>query len=382
MKRMIATMVLLAASAGSATAQATNGAAREAMAGMPESQAVLYVNARRITNEVLPRVVPAAKYQGAFDQAKTMANVDLRAVEYVLAGMRLTGDATSEVVPVEFGVVVKGGFNADALLSMARMAGQGKYRQETRGSKTINFFKVNSDDEKKNALPDGGFVAAPKPGSKFPSELAAVALDADSLLVGTAAYVAAALDARENTGGRVKAELVDLAMRNPDALVSLAGDMPPSVSKYLDAANNKGAANSFINDETKRLLDSVRQFQFSVNMTPAQYGTQTILRTDTPENARAISGLVATGLRAIEDEMSKAAAKRRAPTPGNEARALAILRSFVNTARDNELLLSVDVPQDTIASLVRENFAPAEPAKKSVARATPRRAPATRRRRG
>ncbi|MDT7542345.1 MAG: hypothetical protein QOE33_2249 [Acidobacteriota bacterium] len=380
MRRLIATITLVIASAVVATAQAPANAAREDLSSLPESQAVLFVNTRRITNEVMPRVVPAARYQGAFDEAKKMANIDLRQIDYVLVGVRLTDAPASGTIPVEFGLVVKGGFNADALLSFVRMSQQGQYRDETHAGKTITIFKTDFDngDKKKNAVTTDG----PKSKDGLPSEMGAVSLGADSLLIGTPAYVAAALDARGGAGTRIKSDLVELALKDNDALVSFAGDMPPSLSKYLNSPAGGGMMGDLFNDEMKRLIDSVRQIQISLNMNPAQFGAQTTLRTDTPENARAISGLVTAGVSYAEAEARKEAAKRKGPPSPMEAHALDLIRSLTNTVRDNELLLGISLPQNTVASAMREMFAPAPSpaAKKSATRTTTRtrRAPARR----
>lgn len=389
MRRLIATIALVVASATFASAQAPANA-REDLSGLPESQGVLVVNTRRITNEVMPRVMPASKYADAFDIAKKMANVDLRQVDYVLVGVRLTGEPAAAPVPFEFGLIVKGGFNADALLSFVRMSQQGQYREETHAGKSLTIFKMDfGGDKKKDEDKDvkDASAGAPKAKDPFPSEVAAVSLGADALLIGTPAYVAATLDARGGAGTRVKPELVELALKDDAALVSFAGDMPPNVSKYLDPPDGGGGMlRGMINDEMRRLIDSVRQFQLSLNMNPAQFGLQTILRTDTPENARAISGFVTTGVNLAETEARKDAAARkgrRGPSP-MEAHMLALIKSLTNNVRDNELLLTVSVPQEMVASAVRDMFsigpAPKRPATRTT---TPtRRGRASARRRG
>jgi hypothetical protein len=381
MKRLITIIALALASAASAWAQAPSASAREDLSGFPESQAVLYVNTRRITNEVMPKMMPAASYQSSFDEAKRMANIDLRQIDYVLAGMRLTNTPSSGTVPAEFGLVVRGGFNADALLSFVRMSQQGLYRDETHAGKTVTVFKINFDnDGDKNK--DAAASDAPQKKDELPSEIAAVSLGADTLLVGTPAYVAAALDARGGAGGRVNAALVDLALANPDALVSVAGDLPPSVSKYLGTPGSGAMMGDLFNDEIKRLIDSVRQVQLSLNMNGAQFGAQITLRTDTPENARAISGFVATGVNAAEAEARKDAAAHKGRVAPTQEHLLTLLRSLTNNVRDNELLVSVSLPQTTAASYVRQMFAHAEPAtaKKPAARTTTRRGRAPARR--
>ncbi|MFL6230805.1 MAG: hypothetical protein ACJ741_18685 [Pyrinomonadaceae bacterium] len=374
MRRLIATVALVIASSSLVWAQAPVASAREDLSSLPESQAVLYVNTRRITNEVMPRVMPAARYASAFDEAKRMANVDLRQIDYVLAGMRLTDKPSSGTVPAEFGLIVRGGFNADALLSFVRLSQPGLYRDETHAGKMVTIFKIDFDpaDKNKDENKDVNVQAADAPKSKdeLPSEIAAVSLGADSLLVGTPAYVAAALDARGGAGVRVKSELIDLALANPDALVSIAGDLPPSVSKYLDSPGNGAMMGDLFNDEVKRLIDSVRQVQLSLNMNAAQFGAQLTLRTDTPENARAISGFITTGVNAVEADARKDAAAHKGRVAPTQDQLLALIRSLTNTVRDNELLVSVNLPQTTAAGYLRQMFAEPTPAKKTAARRT------------
>ena len=373
MKNLIAVLLLLAG-APLAAAQVPNAAAREALASLPESQGVLFVNARRITAEALPRVVPAARLRAAFDDTKKQTTIDLREIDFVVVGARFGGDAAHPSVP-DFGVVIRGGFNADAMLSFFRMGVPGKFREERRGGKTVTVFKLDYDGEgKKGAAPDSAAAAtaspAPAPDAlALPSEIAAVSLDADSVLIGTPAYVASAIDARAEGGPRIGNDLVELALRDPDALVSLAATLPASLSKYLDS--DKGAANAFLNDEMKRLLDSVRHVQASLNMTPARFGFQTVLRTDTPEDARAISGLVGVGVSSLEGEMAKKAGARRARQTADDRRLLELLRSITNVVADSDVTLGVGISQGTVAGFVSDMTGPPAkaPAKRPARRA-------------
>jgi hypothetical protein len=360
MKNLIAVLLLLVASS-LAPAQTPSAEAREALASLPESQGVLFVNARRITNEALPLVVPAAKLRAAFDDTKKQTTVDLREIDFVVVGVRFAGDPARPSTP-DFGVVVRGGFNADAMLSFFRMGAQGKFREERRGAKTITVFKLDSGgggkkDTTREPSSDASPPASPAPDAlALPSEIAAVSLDADSVLIGTTAYVTSAIDARADGGTRIKSDLVDLALRDPEALVSLAATLPASLSKYLDAG--KGASNSFLNDEMKRLLDSVRQVQASLNMTPARFGFQTVLRADTPEDARAISGLVGTGINSLKEGLAENSGRRAARQTADDRRVLELLRSLTNVVGDRDVTLGVGVSQSMVAGLVGDMTGP------------------------
>ncbi|HVG31116.1 MAG TPA: hypothetical protein VM864_15505 [Pyrinomonadaceae bacterium] len=370
MKNLILFLLLLIAPSV-ASAQSPN-AAREALASLPESQGVLFVNARRITGEALPRVAPLTKLRAAFDDMKRQTTVDLREIDFVVVGMRFAGDTARPSVP-DFGVVIRGGFNPDAMLSFLRMSAQGKFREERRGAKTITVFKLDFDgeankdtgkrDATSDAPPDAAPPAPPAPtpdALALPSEIAAVSLDADSVLVGTTAYVTSAIDARAEGGSRISPDLVDLALRDADALVSLAAALPASLSKYLDGG--KGSSGMFVNDEMRRLLDSVRQVQASLNMTPLRFGVQTVLRADTPEDARAISGFVQMGISSFEQEMAQKsggrAGGRKVRRSEGDRRVLELIRSITNVVSDRDVTLGVGVTQSFVASLVSDMAGP------------------------
>lgn len=381
MKNLIALLLLLVAPSF-VSAQTPNAAAREVIASLPESQGVLFVNARRITNEALPRVVPATRLRAMFDDTKKQTTIDLREIDFVVVGVRFVGDAARPSVP-DFGVVIRGGFNADAMLSFFRMGAQGRVREERRGDKTITVFRIDFDSEdKKNATPessDAPPTPAPTPDPlALPSEIAAVSLDANSVLVGTMAYVSSAVDARTEGSTRIKNDLVDLALRDNEALLSLAASLPASLSKYLDSGN--GSPNMFVNDEMKRLLDSVRHVQASLNMTPVRFGVQTVLRADTPEDARAISGLVGVGVSSLEEELAKKSrARGKARQTADDRRLIDLLRSITNLVSDRDVTLGVGISQSTATAFLSDLTgppakAPAKPVRRGRATGARRKA--------
>jgi hypothetical protein len=313
--------------------------ARGALTNFPESQAVLYINARRLINEAAPSVVPPEALNKALAEARQF--IDLNGLEYVIAGARLKGDMSLKQMP-EFLLIVRGTFSAEGLLSGARMLGQDMYTQETVGTKTVSLFTLN-----KPAPADGG---AGQNAKKFPiDQIAAVALDANTIAIGIPAYLRDALDA--STGGarpRLKPELVDLALRDANSLVSLVADLPAGMSQHLRAA---GAPP---NAEMERMVDAVRQVQLAVNMQPATFGVQSIIRMDDPAKASALSGLVNVGVGFLKGEIQKELQKVGNSSKAETAAALRVLESLTNTARGNELELNVSFQQAALADLIKQ----------------------------
>jgi hypothetical protein len=389
MKKIFPSLVLLLAAAAAAVAQSPS--AREAVASLPESQAVLVINARRITNDALPRVLSPAQLadmdKGIADIRKQV-NVDLRAVEYAVAGVQFSPDTLAAGQTPEFGAVVRGGFSADTVLSFVRMTQAAQHRAETHGGKTLDVYKIALGGPKPAAAAGDPNTSPtptpPLPPFKLPTEIAFVSFGADELMVGTPAYVRAAIDARGGTGARVRAELADLALRNAESLVSIAGQMPANLSKLLgvagDATGGGAAVSAVMNAEMNRLMDSVREMQFSVNMGAADFNVQSILRTDKPEDARALSGLASMGLGAAEQEFQKAATAGKTAKAKADARKLvAVMKSIGNEVRDNEITFSVAAPHATVAELLRPTPPPVKPAPR---RATPAAGRKTVKRRG
>ena len=358
--------------------------ARNLLSTFPESQALLYVNSRRVFDEALPRIVPPQELEKVFGDIQKQSGFDVRSIHFVALGVRYK-EPFSMKTPPDFVVMVKGSFNADAMLSLLRVATEGSYTQEKYGERTINVFKFKKEESKEAQGGEQQTQQAKPQGSPFPiSEIAAVTFDANTLIVGVPGFVRAAIDAADGGQGRVRAELIDLVARNPDNLMSVGGDLPSSL---LDMMKGMGMPQ---NEEAARVIGSLRQLQFAVNMNATDFGAQTVVRTDTPENAQVLNGFVTMGLgfgrMALDGQIKKVPADKPGEREAMQA-VLDALGSLRNAANNNELQIDVSVPQATVASLVQKEMArqKANAAKKAAAAPkakskTKRRATARRRR--
>ena len=315
--------------------------ARSTLTNFPESHAVLYINARRLINEAAPAVVPPEVLNKAIGDAKQF--IDLNGLDYVIAGARLRGEVSLKNIP-EVLLIVRGNFSADGLLSAARMAGQGMYVQETYGGKSLNVFTLN-----KPAATDGE-----QSSKKFPvDQIAAVALDANTLAIGIPAYLRDAIDA--SAGGdkaRLKPELVDLALRDANTLVSLVTEVPPAMSQHLRAFGVPP------NAEADRLIDALRQVQLSVNMQPSTFGVQSILRMENSEAAMTLSGLVNMGANFAKGEIAKELQKKTGGERDDMASLLRVLETLTNATRDNEVVLGLTFQQASLAEVIKRQMTP------------------------
>jgi hypothetical protein len=345
--RLLMPLALLFAVAQAATAQ-TPVDTRGALAAFPDSQAVFFINARRIVNEMMPRVMPPAQYQKMIAQGQQVG-VDIRSLEYAAVGVRLVDPPPASGLP-EFVVVLKGGFNADSLIALGHVAlaaQNGKTRQESYGSKTIEIVDTQNIS---NMMGEGGVANADKPKPSPYPEIAVTALDSNTLIVGVPAYVRAAIDSTGGRGG-LNTSMLELAAHDPQALWSFTAMLPPSLADYLHKTGVPA------NQEFDQMLGWVKQLSIAQGMDALNFTMSAALLTDAPEHASAFSGLIRMGLLAAQTGMSQEAAKKSGPDAIQIRQALDTLKTVVNRTEGSTLLLSASVSQKTIADLVRKEMA-------------------------
>jgi hypothetical protein len=346
--KVLLPLALLLALAPVASAQAPTDA-RGALAPLPDSQAVLYVNARRIVNELLPRVMPPADYQKLLDTMHK-GGFDPHDLDYAAVAIRFAGPAPPSGMP-EFLVVVRGGFNADSLLMLGRLAAGSenlKTRQETYGSKTIDIFDTESieksmADSDENKGSEGGRPKIPYP------EVAVTTLDSRTLVAGVPAYVKAAIDAAAGQG-RLNPSTLDLAAREPQALWSLTAVIPPALTDYIHKFGVPA------NEELDKTLGWMKQISLSQGMDALNVTFHAALLTDAPEHASALNGLARMGLVGLQSVLAEEAAKQDSKDAPDARNALAVLKTVVNRTEGNTLVISAAVPVSTVAELVKKQM--------------------------
>src|SRR2546423_15042219 len=89
--KLLPALAMLVALASSVAAQ-SNVDARRALASFPDAQAVLFVNAQRVVNEMLPRILPPVEYRKLLAEAQK-AGFAARGLEYVAVGARFAEPA-------------------------------------------------------------------------------------------------------------------------------------------------------------------------------------------------------------------------------------------------------------------------------------------------
>ncbi|MDT4955999.1 MAG: hypothetical protein QOJ02_4137 [Acidobacteriota bacterium] len=272
-------VVMLTSNAASTGAQTKTAAVIKAAATaqvpaplsvLPPSDFIAFVNVRRLINEAAPKVFadnPAklAEFNADIDKFKTQTGIDARSFESIALGMRYQ-HPTPTITTTDMIVIARGTFNSGALLAAARLATQGKYQEEKYNGATVYIFKIQ-DQVKMLGL-----------FKMRVGEVAATALDSNTLAIGEPQSVRATLDASK-APSRVNNDLIQLAMRSPNALMGFGANVPTSLTATAD----------FGNAEISKIIGSIRQAYGAVSATANGFDLMTIARTEKPDQAQALS---------------------------------------------------------------------------------------------
>lgn len=318
-------------------------AASDLFSSFPESQAVIFMNGDRIQQAI--RAVAPQKYDQMFNDAQREMGFDIRRVRTVGLGIRVR-EPISPNTPPDFIVILKGDVTAEMIATEMAKNARGGRRQETYNGKTIEILTMR-------AAPSttGNSSYTPPPSSDPFPEAAIASISADTVAIGVPNYVKSAIDAAGGSAPRLRQDLVDAVSRNSDALMSIAGNIPPSLS---DMIRSQGVLRS--NPEAERLVLAMRGVQAFVNMTGSDFVIQLNGTMDTADNATYLSGLVARMKSELETQINSAPPSSNPNAEADKQAALSILRSITNTASGNEVRLSVTVPQSLVQQMVQREM--------------------------
>ncbi len=337
--------VLAEGSAG-ATAAASNQTVLAALANLPEADTLIYINSQRIVNEAIPRLAPE---KNLADMRKTMADikqfsgVDPGRVDYVIIAIRFRKpNSDLSFLPPEFLAVSSGDFSADSLIGLARIASGGRLRDEKYGNSTLGLITIDpiAKEAEKNPL------------LKSFSEIGVAPLNATTIAVGTTSYLKAAVDAADGEGhGRITSESLNALLRDPNALVSIAGSPLTSFSKSF------GLLGTEANPRTPRCDSKFGDFYAALTMDAANFMLRGALHADNPDTARILNALIG-------------ALMRQATSAVTDKNAQSALQNISIDAVENEVVLSADFPQQMVLDLIKEQMKPKQEPPASAAKPT------------
>lgn len=303
-----------------------------ALSTLPEADTLIYVNPQRILNEAVPKLLPPAeveKMRTGFEEMKKSAGFDPTKLDYIVFAIRFkkpTADLNFQ--PPEFMLVSSGDFSAESLIGLARMATQGKLREEKYGDKTLGLMTIDPvlKEAEKNPI------------LKAFSEVGVVALDGNTLATGTPAYLRAAIDA---AGGkdRINAETLNALVRDPNALISLAGRPWNSFAKSF------GILGTETNTRAPRCEQNLGDFYAALTMDQTNFMIRGVSNADNPDTAKILANLYTMLLRYASSSIK-------------DAKAQSVLQGLAITAEGDEVMLRADFSQQMVMELIQEQMKP------------------------
>ena len=305
-------------SAAAATSDAANY--------LPASDAVAIIDAKRLLNETMPSILgndPAklAQANAEVEKFKTRTGIDPRSFDRVALGVRFTYP-NANTTKLETVAIAHGTFDAKSLIASARAAANGKAREEKYRGATITIINVN-DQMKVFGL-----------WNMKVDELAICVLDPNSLAMGSVANVHAAIDAGKR--GRASADLISLALRDPNAVAGFGANVPRELLNKLDVGN----------DTMAKDVSSIQQVYGSIGSTQTDVSIMLVAKTDSVQSAKNLGDTV-QGLQQLGGLFIGRLAQPRKALAEN---ALANLKI---TPRGNELEIRTQVTAANLAALIK-----------------------------
>lgn len=303
---------------------------------LPASDIIVTLDAQRLQNQALPQIFSAnpselEKINAKIDEVKAKTGLDLRQFQQVAVGIANKQISAKEVDFEPF-VLARGNFNAGALTAVAKMASNGKYREEKIGSRTIYIFTAKEIVEQNKPQSSSMFGKIIDKALKgLSGEIALTAYDTNTLAIGTLPRVREAFGKKT----RVGADILGLVNRNPNAMVVFGGKLPNGLGNLINLGN----------DELGNNLNSIRQVSGSLDVAGGNANLSVMAKTQQEAQAQTLhetlQGLQMVG-KAILGGMQGADKKVYAQM----AERAEITRS------GTEILLNLQVPQSEIDVLI------------------------------
>ena len=320
---------------------------RVMLANLPEADTLIYINPRRIINEVAPRLMSEKDLEGmrkGFASMNQFAGVDPTKVDFIVMAVRFRKPTADLNSAAGYMAVTGGDFSAESLVTLARMASGGRLRDEKYGEKTLSLMTIDPivKESEKN------------PFLKSFSEVAIVPLSANAIAVGTPGYLRAAVDAAAGNG-RISMESLNSLMRDPSVLASLAG------SPWEPFAKSFGMLGTETNPRAAKWDSNLGDFYVALTMDATNFMLRGAWGADNPDTANIMNNLFSGFLRHASSMVPDKAGQ-------------SVIRTAL-TAKDKEILLSADVPQQMVIDFIKSKTQPRkeEPTTTSAAKPPPQR---------
>lgn len=306
---------------------------------LPQSDMVVTLDSQRLMNEALPQILSSnqpilSKIDKGISDVKAKTGLDLKEFDNVAIGIK-SKQVSAKETDFETVILARGTVNAKTLVSVAKLASNGKYKTEKAGGRTIYIFSPKEVIEQNKDKIKGGNSIMDKMFGKLSNSLskdiAMAAYDSNTIVFGMPSRV---IETVENTP-RISNDVLGLLNRKPTSIVNMGAKVPFGLSRFLPLDN----------DELGKDLDSIRQMQASMDVNEGNTIVSVLAKTaqvgqaeSLEENLSALQMVFSRILKGMKGDDKKVYGK----TLGN----MEIKR------RTDEVMLDLVVPQSDIDVII------------------------------
>jgi hypothetical protein len=327
----------LVGSAADGPKRAQTSPANQLAGLLPVSDGIVTLDVKRFFSTALPKLFSAnqpmlEKITTKIDLMKDRTGIDIRQFEYLAAGVAARKVAVKDY-DIDGVVIARGQVSSASLIGAAKLASNGKYREEKAGAKAVYIFSAKdiATQAKQRAPVVSNSDMVDKIVDRFSGDIAVSAVDANTIAFGEPGLVKRAVS--EKPVGN--SELISLLAKKETSVVNFAAKMPNGMSEFLPLEN----------DELGKNIDSIRYVYGNMDMPGDAVALNLTARTLQPAQATALQETL-EGLQLLGKAFL-------GNTSGADKQVYA--RMIANTkfsSKGNEVMIDLSVPQSDIDVLV------------------------------
>ncbi len=308
------------------------------VSSLPNSDAAVSLDMKRLMNDALPQILITkpqvfADVNTELENVKSKFGIDLRQFEQVAVGIKMKKISDKEI-DFEPLILARGQYNATSLIALAKVAANGKYREEKLGDKTIYIFQAKEIlTEQSNTTNNSQIRKLLKKAiDALPVELAVTSFDNNTLALGSFERVRETFDGNS----KISAEVLSLVNKKQSAILSFGATTSQGLSFLLPLDN----------DEIGKNIDSVRQMYGSLDVKNGNANLALAAKTVKAEQAQGLEEMM-LGLQMLGQTFLGGG-------KGEDKQVYSrMIENAKITRKLNEVMIDVQVPQTDIAILIK-----------------------------
>lgn len=313
-------------------------AAAKLVSLLPASDAIAVFDSKRFLDDALPKVLSAnqpmlGEIVSKVKEMESRTGIDLRKLDQVAVGVAMKRVSPTEV-DYEPVVTANGDINVENLVSAAKTASKGSFREEKAGARTIYIFSGKDVAVNTTARPANSKLAAAMDklmAGLTKKEVAVTAYDAGTLVMGSPERVRQTLGPKTNT---------DTVVRN----------LLPSPDSYVlaFAARTNGMLGKLLPLDTDMLGENLDSIQFMTGSMDVVAGTTSVQMMARTQKAGQAAGLKDTleGLQLVGNAFLGNSKRADQQVYGR------MLKNAKFAARGTDVMFDLAIPQTDIDILI------------------------------